>query len=205
MKVFLEYLAAVLMAVIVAISVRAFLFEAYRVPSAMMEPALILGDHIFVNKAAYKKNYLFGENKNPKRGDLVVINFLSDSKDYIKRVIAIEGDELEMINRVLYINGKEVSKFQKEDENYLYYYENLDSKKILVKWQKDKSDQDLVMIPKIKVPKNQVLVLGDFRTEGQDSRKWGAIDKKYIKGRAEMIWLSVVNGKILFKRIFKKL
>src|SRR5512139_3916341 len=109
-KFFKEYVEPIVIAILIALFIRAFIVQAFKIPSSSMEPTLLVGDHLLVNKFIYGiripyTNTKFFQYKKPKRGDIIVFIFPKDrSKDFIKRVIGTEGEKVEIINNRIYIN-----------------------------------------------------------------------------------------------------
>lgn len=204
MKLIRDYLAAIILAAVGAMLVRTYFVEAYRIPANFMAPALIAGDHIFVNKTAFRRYGLVGPKTAPKRGDIIVFSFPSDSKkDFIKRVVGVAGDEVEIKNRIVYLNGKPLSEPLANDPEA--YTEKLDGHEYVASWQRgpyEKQETQVDHMSAAKIPDGQILVLGDNRVHGQDSRNWGFVSSSYVKGRASFIWFSSGNGKIHFNRFF---
>jgi len=165
-----EYVEAVLIALVIAVILRVFVVQAYRVESGSMESTLQVGDFLFVNKFIYH----FGD---PKPGDIVVFEYpLNPTKDFIKRVIAIEGQTVEIRDKTLYIDGQVIP-----DPEFI---KHIDSKFM----PPELSTRDYFG-PK-QVPPGQLFVLGDNRDDSKDSRFWGFVDKNKVKGRALMIYFS---------------
>ena len=198
---FREYFESIFWAVLVALIIRAFLFEAFKIPSGSMIPTLQIGDHIFVNKFIYGLRipftYIkFFDSRIPKRGEVIVfINPRNPDQDFIKRVVGIPGDKIELKDNLLYVNDIPV----KREEVGLYEYWDKDE---LVKVKAMRFDeindeiqhQILTMrltnsMPAI-VKSGHVFVLGDNRDNSSDSRYIGQIPLKNIKGRASIIWWS---------------
>lgn len=178
-----DYLFAIGAAAVIAILLRVFVVEAFRIPTDFMAPMLLPGDHIFVNKLAYKGP--FGADK-PARGDVIVFAFSNDpTKDYIKRVVGIGGDRVEMKKGVVILNGNPVSRLMETD----VFEETLDGRHYYVEWRGAPPEaRDMTGVV---VPQGQVFVLGDNRAKGQDSRSYGFLPVDSIKGRASWIWLSL--------------
>lgn len=177
-KFFKEYLEPIVIAILIALFIRTFIIQAFKIPSSSMEPTLQVGDHILVTKFIYGIKIpftnikLFQFNK-PKRGDIIVFIFPKDrSKDFIKRVIAVEGEKVEIIRDKIYINDKLI------DDPWGYYSEF--PKPILF------ADH---YGPKI-VPKDSLFVLGDNRDNSQDSRFWDFVSLNDVKGKALIIYFS---------------
>ena len=173
-----EYLEPIVIAVLIALFIRAFIVQAFKIPSGSMEPTLLVGDHIFVNKFIYGIKIPFTDKKffqfkKPERGDVVVFIYPKDrSKDFIKRVIGTEGEKVEIHHNKIYINDELIN------DPWGHYDEKKDS---------------IIMEeygPEI-VPKNSLFVLGDNRDNSQDSRFWGFVNVNAVKGNAFIIYFSL--------------
>lgn len=176
-----EYTKAIITALIVAFLIRTFVVQAFKIPSGSMIPTLLIGDHILVNKFIYGIKVPFTDKKiltfrKPQRGDIIVFKYPEDpKKDFIKRVIAIEGDTIELKDKTVYVNRKATI------EPYVNY---TDSYTIPA----GSSPRDNLR-PLI-VPKDSVFVMGDNRDQSYDSRYWGFVNVKDIKGKAFIIYWS---------------
>jgi signal peptidase I len=186
-SVFREYAEAAIIAVLLALFIRTFVVQAFKIPSGSMEPTLLVGDHILVNKFIYGVKIPFIRKtiipvSEPQREDVVVFIYPVDkSKDFIKRVIGMPGDTIEMIGSRLYINGKP---FQ---DSHAFYAES-----------KERSGQNLASanrIGPITVPPDHFFVMGDNRDHSYDSRFWGFVPSVAIKGKAFIIYWSWPNWK----------
>ncbi len=186
-SVFREYAEAAVIAVLLALFIRTFVVQAFKIPSGSMEPTLLVGDHILVNKFIYgvKLPYLrktIIPVSDPQREDVVVFIYPVDkSKDFIKRVIGVPGDTIEMTGSRVLINGKP---FQ---DNHAFYADS-----------RDKSGQNLNSASKIgpvTVPRDHFFVMGDNRDHSYDSRFWGFVPSEAIKGKAFIIYWSWPNWK----------
>lgn len=189
-----EYIEAIIYALILAMILRTFVIQAYKIPSGSMIPTLLIGDHILVNKFIYGINIPFIDKKffvfrNPKRGDVIVFKYPEDpSRDFIKRVIGVEGDIIEVKDRALYVNGIQ------QHEKYAQYTE--------------KDIMDRALGPRdefgpITIPKGKLFMMGDNRDHSLDSRFWGYVDLNQVRGEAIIkywSWDSDNNG-IRFDRI----
>lgn len=177
-----EYVEAILIALVLALFIRTFVVQAFKIPSGSMLPTLQIGDHILVSKFSYGVRNPFtgavwiplGE---PERHDVIVFRFPEDpSLDYIKRVVAVAGDDIEIRDKKVYING-------------VYFYEPnaifLDPKIIPASTGLTRDN-----LPLQRVPPNAVFVLGDNRDNSLDSRFWGFVDLQKVKGRAFMLYWS---------------
>ena len=144
--------------------IKHFFVQAYRMPAVSMEPALLAGDRILVNKFIYW-------NGEPKRGDIIVFEYPPDpSKDFVKRVAGIAGDVLEIRNNRVILNGKE------ESEEYV------------------KSDSNSKIGERffgpITIPEKSLFVLGDYRDQSYDSRYWGCVRTDQVKGKVASVYWS---------------
>ncbi|MCI0417154.1 signal peptidase I [bacterium] len=176
-----EYFEAIVLAVVLALFFRTFVVEAFKIPSSSMEDNLLIGDHILVNKFAYAPTMFNWEKKilpirNVSRTDVIVFKYPEDpGRNFIKRVIAVENEEIEIRNRQVLINSKPI------EEPYKVHKSDL--------------QPDLVGIvsddfgPK-KVGKGLYFAMGDNRDNSKDSRAWGLVPKDFIKGRAFIVYWS---------------
>ncbi len=169
-----EYAEAIVIAVLLALFIRTFVVQAFKIPSGSMKPTLLVGDHILVNKFIYGVKIPFTDKSlielsQPKRGDVVVFKYpLDPKKDYIKRVIGLPGDKVELVNKKLLINGRPTA-----DPHASYsIYGNLRN------------------FGPVSVPVDHLFVMGDNRDESSDSRVWGFVPFAYLKGKAFLIYWS---------------
>ncbi len=176
-----EYIEAILIALLLALFIRTFVVQAFKIPSGSMLNTLLIGDHILVNKFIYGIKDPFSGNtwipvKKPGRGDVVVFKYpLNPSQDYIKRVIGTEGDQIEIKNKKVYVNG------EPQDDSYAIF---LDSK-ILPAGEQGRDNMGLKT-----VPANSLFVMGDNRDNSYDSRFWNFVDLKAVKGKAFIFYWS---------------
>jgi len=176
-----EYIEAILIALLLALFIRTFVVQAFKIPSGSMKNTLLIGDHILVNKFIYGvKNPLNGNTwiplKEPQRRDIVVFKYpVNPSQDYIKRVVGVEGDTIEIKDKKVYVNGKP------QDEDYAIYLDN----KVL-----PASLQPRDNMGPITVPENSLFVMGDNRDNSYDSRFWNFVDLKAVKGKAFILYWS---------------
>ncbi|MFC1798191.1 signal peptidase I [Thermodesulfobacteriota bacterium] len=189
-----ENIEAIVIAVILALFIRTFIVQAFKIPSGSMKPTLLIGDHILVNKFIYGIKIPFWRKtivpiKDPKRGDIVVFKFPEDpSKDFIKRVIGIAGDVVEIRDKKVYINHKPF------DDKYGFYQESPTRVTGL-------SAQD--NFGPVTVPKDMFFVMGDNRDHSYDSRFWGFVELDALKGKAFIVywsWNKEISG-INLKRV----
>ena len=177
-----EYAEAIIIAILIAVVVRTFVVQAFKIPSRSMVPTLLVGDHILVNKFIYGVKVPFLRKTiipitNPQRGDIVVFIYPNDrSKDYIKRVIGVSGDKIEIKNKIIFINGKQYS------DAYGIYSDN-----VIYPGSMQPRDN----FGPVTVPPESLFVMGDNRDESADSRFWGFVDLKDVEGKAFIIYFSL--------------
>ena len=176
-----DYLEPIIIAVLIALFIRAFVVQAFKIPSSSMEPTLLVGDYILVNKFVYGlripyTDTKFFQLKKPQRGDVIVFIFpLDPSKDFIKRVIGTEGEKVEIIQNKIYINDRSISDpwghFVMKDfpRGYLQRMGNFGP---------------------VVVPKDSLFVMGDNRDNSEDSRFWGFLNVNAVLGKAFIIYFS---------------
>ena len=204
--------------------IRSIFIEPYRIPTGSMMPTLISGDFILVNKFAYGLKIPFSDlvfklpftqkqinldpiylyrSSSPKRGEVVVFKYPVDPEvNYIKRIIAIPGDQLEIRQKKIYLNGKMIDvkaiddlemrkNFEKvfKDYNYDLYQSKIAEHSF--KYQLNRGNFYNINYKKIVIPPNKYFVMGDNRDFSYDSRSWGFVDENQIKGRAILIWFSL--------------
>ena len=176
-----EYAEAIIIAVILALFIRSFIVQAFKIPSGSMLPTLQIGDHLLVNKFIYGvKIPMTGTVlipwKSPKHDDIVVFRFPKDrSIDYIKRVVGVAGDTIEIKNKQLYVNGEAIT-------NPHAHFTGND----IMKATAGPRDN---MAP-VKVPEGNIFVMGDNRDNSFDSRFWGFVDLKDVLGKAFLLYWS---------------
>jgi signal peptidase I len=175
-----DYLEPILIAVLIALFIRTFVVQAFKIPSSSMEPTLLVGDYLMVNKFVYGLRIPFTKTKvfqykKPQRGDIIVFIYPKDpTKDFIKRVIGTEGEKVEIIHNKIYINDRLIGDpwgyFQKT--SWLGYLKGVED------------------FGPVVVPKDSLFVMGDNRDNSQDSRFWGYVDLNAVLGRAFIIYFS---------------
>ena len=176
-----EYVEPIVIAVIIALFIRTFIIQAFKIPSSSMEPTLQVGDYILVSKFIYGIKIPFTgvklfEFSKPKRGDIVVFIYPKDrSKDFIKRVIGTEGEKVGIIRNKIYINDQLINDpwgHFEEKTDWLKYFQS-----------KERYGPEVV-------PKDSIFVLGDNRDNSQDSRFWGYVNINEVKGKAFIVYFS---------------
>jgi len=180
-KVIKEYLEPIAIAILIALFIRTFVVQAFKIPSSSMEPTLQVGDHLLVNKFIYGIKFPFigtkyFQFKKPQRGDIIVFIYPKDrSKDFIKRVIGTEGEKVQIVHNKIYINNQLI------EDPWGRYDERAPSSKYL---------QPMEIFGPVTVPVSSVFVLGDNRDNSQDSRFWGFVNVNEVKGKALVIYFS---------------
>ncbi|MFC1857782.1 signal peptidase I [Thermodesulfobacteriota bacterium] len=176
-----ENIEAIAVAIVLALFIRTFVVQAFKIPSGSMKQTLLIGDHILVNKFIYGVKMPFLQKtiipiKDPKREDIIVFKFPEDpDKDFIKRVIGVAGDVVEIRNKRVYVNNKPLVS---------EYAIHMDSHMI------PGGIQPRDNLGPITVPDNSLFVMGDNRDHSYDSRFWGFVDLKAVKGKAFIIYWS---------------
>ena len=170
-----EYLEPIVIAILIALFIRAFIVQAFKIPSSSMEPTLLVGDHLLVNKFIYGIRIPYTDikllqYKKPKRGDIIVFIFPKDrSKDFIKRVIGTEGEKVAIVHNKIYINDKLI------DDPWGRFIMPRTS---------------IEDYGPVKVPESSLFVMGDNRDNSQDSRFWGFVKLNEVKGKAFIVYFS---------------
>ena len=184
-----EYAESIVIAVILALFVRTWIVQAFKIPTGSMENNLLIGDHLLVNK------FVFGPTigavdrallpiRNIRRGDVVVFKYPDEpDRDFIKRVIGLPGETLEMRAKKIYIDGKPL------DEPYVHFLQPASDAQEITRF--DMREQ----YGPVTVPAGHYFVMGDNRDNSQDSRYWGFLPAHYVKGRALMIYWSYESGR----------
>ncbi len=170
-----EYAESIIIAVILALIIRAVVVQAFKIPSGSMEDTLLIGDHLLVNKFIYGPMIPFTEKRlfkirDPRQGDIIVFEYPEDpSKDFIKRIVGVPGDTIQGIDKKVYVNGR----------LYQNPHEVHKEQDIIPKEQNPRDT-----FGPIKVPDDSYFVMGDNRDRSYDSRFWGTVKKEKIKGLA---------------------
>ena len=171
-----EWTETIIIATLLALFIRSFVVQPFKIPTGSMRETLIEKDRILVNRFIYGLRIPFTTTRlfkfnYPKRGDIIVFNYPEDTKRaFIKRLIAKGGDIVEIKEGKLYINSKE---FKHPSINNIYYY--------------NRGDYGLIG-QKTEVPEGSYYVLGDNSRSSKDSRFWGFVDDKYLIGKAFLIY-----------------
>ena len=202
-----QNIEALAFAILLALIIRTFVFQPFKIPSGSMIPTLLVGDHLLVNKFIYGTRIPFTDIEifpieKIKRGDVIVFTYPNNERDpsknglyYIKRVVGLPGDEIDLNGRNLYINGGKVPieyegtyADKRNSEQFDEYREDLFGEEHTVIFRKGKENTNRgSYIPVTKVPEGSVFVMGDNRDNSQDSRFWGFVPIENIAGRAFII------------------
>jgi signal peptidase I len=176
-----EYIEAIILAILIAFFIRTFVIQAYKIPSGSMKPTLLIGDHILVSKFNYGVKLPLIRSTvipvgAPKRGDIVVFIYPEDrSKDFIKRLIGVPGDTVEVRNKQILLNG-----LPWNDTHGVH----VDS--LIIPGSVQPRDN----FGPVTVPEGSLFVMGDNRDESYDSRFWGFVPMKDVLGKALIIYWS---------------
>ena len=183
-----EYFESIVIAVILALFVRTWAVQAFKIPTGSMENNLLIGDHLLVNK------FVFGPSAAPlertllpmrdiRRGDIVVFKYPDEpERDFIKRVIGLPGETVELRNKKVFVNGTPL------DEPYVHFLDAAQHAQEVTSF--DVRER----YGPVQVPDGQYFVMGDNRDNSQDSRYWGFLPRGHIKGKALMIYWSYDAG-----------
>ena len=177
-----EYYEALLIAIVFVNFARIFAFQAFKIPSGSMEDNLKIGDHIIVNKFIYGPQVPALRGLMPlrdvQRGDVIVFRYPGDpTQDYVKRVIALPGETIDIRNKKIFINGRQLH------EPYALF---TDERVFHVNHPHSTRDQFGPFV----VPQGEYFAMGDNRDNSNDSRFWGGVPRALIKGRAFMVYWS---------------
>ncbi len=235
---FFGNLKSIFIAIFIALLIRSFVFEPFNIPSGSMKPNLLVGDFIFVSKYSYgfsKHSLPFSIplipgkifSNTPERGDVVVFKTPENNRtDYIKRVIGLPGDKIEIKNGIIFINGSEILRKKLNDfidtdnkssnKRVRMYNEYFFNKEINILDITDNGIADNTQL--FNVPENHFFVMGDNRDNSQDSRfisTVGFIPYENLVGKAQFIFFSLENARFLqiwkwpnsirYERIFQKI
>jgi signal peptidase I len=182
-----EYFESIVIAVVLALFIRTFVVQAFKIPTGSMEENLLIGDHLLVNK------FIFGPVSSQlerkimpigtiKRGEVIVFKYpVEPERDFIKRVIGLPGETVEVKEKKVYINGKML------DEPYVHFLQPPTTNS---EFHEVTSFDVRERYGPVMVPANQYFVMGDNRDNSQDSRYWGFLPRENIKGKALLIYWS---------------
>jgi signal peptidase I len=183
-----EYFESIVIAVILALFVRTWAVQAFKIPTGSMENNLLIGDHLLVNKFVFAPTLAGPERalmpmRSIRRGDIVVFKYPDEpDRDFIKRVIGLPGETVELRNKKVYVNGQPL------EERYVHFLEPAHNAQEVTSF--DVRER----YGPVQVPDGHYFVMGDNRDNSQDSRYWGFLPRGYIKGQALMIYWSFDTG-----------
>jgi signal peptidase I len=218
LPIIIEYAKSFFPILLVVFLLRSFLYEPFRIPTSSLEPTLLVGDFILVNKYDYGVRLpvlhdKIIKNNEPQRGDIIVFRWPPNpSVDFIKRVIGVPGDHISYIDKVLSVNGQKVpqdlvnftSRIDEEgqQQEVALKEENLLGVKHTIYQNKNQPSEDFTDIV---VPKGMYFVMGDNRDDSADSRFWGFVPEANIVGKAVAIWMSWDKSdyKVRWNRLIK--
>jgi signal peptidase I len=181
-----EYFESIVVAVILALFIRTFVVQAFKIPTGSMEENLLIGDHLLVNKFVFGPTASGAEQAvlpitDIKRGDVIVFKYpVEPERDFIKRVIGLPGETVEVKERKIYINGTVIDD---PHSHYLLPASSADYHEVT-------SFDVRERYGPVTVPANQYFVMGDNRDNSQDSRYWGFLPRENVKGKALVIYWS---------------
>jgi len=211
---FMETVRTIIYAVLIAIVVRTFAYEPFNIPSGSMKPTLLVGDYLFVKK------WIYGYSRHSlpfswppfsgrvwsgpvERGDVVVFKVPTDNKtDYIKRIVGLPGDRIQVVGGILHINGQPVQREPIEDwvdeqgQRYHRYIETLPNgvQHVIIELSDDKPGRTADNTEVFTVRPGHYFGMGDNRDNSADSREWGDIPEENLVGRASFIFYSTAAG-----------
>jgi signal peptidase I len=184
-----EYFESIVIAVILALFVRTWVVQAFKIPTGSMENNLLIGDHLLVNKFVFGPTGSSVERsvlpvRDVRRRDVIVFKYPDQpERDFIKRVIGLPGETLELRAKKVYVNGQPL------DEPYVHFLEPASNAQEVTSF--DVRER----YGPVRVPEGHYFVMGDNRDNSQDSRYWGFLPAHYVKGLALMIYWSYESGR----------
>jgi len=187
-----EYFESIVIAVILALFIRTFVVQAFKIPTGSMEENLLIGDHLLVNKFVFAATNAGAERAllpvaTIRRRDVIVFKYPEEpDRDFIKRVIGLPGETVELKDKKVYINGKPL------DEPYVHFLQPPAAES---EFHEVTSFDVRERYGPVTVPPNQYFVMGDNRDNSQDSRYWGFLPRDYVKGKALVIYWSYEAGR----------
>ncbi|HJZ70311.1 MAG TPA: signal peptidase I [Vicinamibacterales bacterium] len=182
-----EYFESIVIAVILALFIRTFVVQAFKIPTGSMEENLLIGDHLLVNKFIFAPTVSAIERAvlpvgTIRRGDVIVFKYPEEpERDFIKRVIGLPGETVELKEKKVYINGKGL------DESYVHFLQPPGQNS---EFHEVTSFDVRERYGPVTVPPDHFFVMGDNRDNSQDSRYWGFLPRDYVKGKALIIYWS---------------
>jgi signal peptidase I len=187
-----EYFESIVIAVILALFIRTFVVQAFKIPTGSMEENLLIGDHLLVNKFVFGPSATRLEQKampigTIKRDDVIVFKYPEEpDRDFIKRVIGLPGETVELRAKKVYINGTAL------DEPYVHFQQPASG---MSEFNEVTSYDVRERFGPVTVPPEHYFVMGDNRDNSQDSRYWGFLRRDLVKGKALVIYWSYEAGR----------
>jgi signal peptidase I len=176
-----EYIEAIALAIVVTLFVRTFIIQAFRIPTGSMTDTLLEGDFLFVNKFIYGAqipftNWQLPRVRDPRPGDIIVFKYPEDLKrDFIKRCVAVGGQTIEIRDKEVYVDGR------KQNAPYVKHIDD----RVYSAFESPRDN-----FGPFYVPKGYLFMMGDNRDNSHDSRFWGPLDEKLVKGEALILYWS---------------
>lgn len=194
------------MVIAVVLVLRAIFVEAYVIPTPSMEKTLLIGDALLVNRFVYGVKIPYTHvplipGRLPRRGEIIVFRYPFENRDFVKRCIAVEGDTVQIINKLVYVNGKLQSEpYVTHRDQGIYPGPPADDRSYQQLWQQAKLYDVYKQYVRdnfgpVVVPRDNVFAMGDNRDNSLDSRFWGPLHKKYLKGTPLFIYFSFDPGR----------
>jgi signal peptidase I len=202
---FTWYLKLVTATLTIIFFTKIFIMDIYRIPSISMQPTLLKGDYVI----AFKLPYGIIFKSLPKKGEMVLLKRPEDGSYYIKRVIALPGESVDMRSGDVFINSEKIKKVYETDPKKYKYVEGdyvvMKEFNGLLNYSVMQSNLKMIddFVEPYRNSKDGIFLLGDNRSNSIDSRNWGEVNKKDIIGKVSFIWFSVdpIKGKIRWERI----
>lgn len=189
---FHDYFQAAIIAVLFALFVRTYLVQAFQIPTPSMRDSILVGDHILVNKFAYGPHSGTPEkellpHRDIRRGDIIIFKFPQEpEKDYVKRVIGMPGEELEIVDGVVSVKRPGDEDFKGIQDTWANHFYPESTPDSLQNYEFPGA-----------IPDGQYFVMGDNRDDSRDSRDWGTVHRDLIRGKALMVYWSVESPSLL--------
>ncbi|MEO0216884.1 MAG: signal peptidase I [candidate division WOR-3 bacterium] len=192
--------------IIVVLILRAIFVEAYVIPTGSMEKTLLIGDALLVNRFIYGVKFPYTQipiipGRMPQRGEIIVFKYPFENRDFVKRCVALEGDTVQIIDKVLYVNGKKVDEPYKihRDPRIIPGFTGENNPNYQANWEKAKFADIYGIYVRdnfgpVVVPRDCVFAMGDNRDNSMDSRFWGPLHKRFLKGKPLFIYFSFDPG-----------
>ncbi len=210
-----EWIESIVWAFIIAMIIRTFFIQAFKIPSGSMEDTLLIGDFLLVNKLVFGVHIPFSKKnvfkyRKPERGEIIIFIYPYTKKYFVKRCVAIAGDTVEMRNKKFYVNGKNPY------EPYVLHIDprefpalpNVDQQTYQKNWERGEfrrvSGYCRDNFGPVVIPEDKVFMMGDNRDNSDDSRFWGPLDEGYIIGKPLVLYWSW-KKEVPFYKIWEKI